>query len=82
VIPFPITALLVLTPLIVIGALIAWVCDPENRKKVLYAIQFLFGVLLLAIFGPPYLLLICIALFADWKCKRRVRSALSLRQRN
>lgn len=42
----------------------------------LYALQFLCGLLLLAIFGPPWLLCICNAACGDWLTKRRVRSTL------
>jgi len=44
----------------------------------LYALKFMFGVLLLAIFGPPYLVMICMALVGDWQRKRHVRLTLAM----
>jgi hypothetical protein len=40
-------------------------------------LQVIGALILLAIFGPIWLLMICNAAVGDWQCKRRVRCALS-----
>jgi hypothetical protein len=44
-------------------------------------LQVIGALMLLAIFGPIWLLMICNAALGDWQCKRRVRRALSLHHR-
>lgn len=45
--------------------------------RLVYALQFLFGVLMLAIFGPPYLLIVGNAARRDYFVKRHVRLVLA-----